>query len=706
MSEQENRIWIKKIEITNCGRYYEGPHTLDFADPAQKNITIIMGDSGTGKSTIHDLIYWCMYGESKPVRKTKTKENEEDYGLLNTDKLETLQVGEEVTGTVSLTIHNEKGELYYLSRSLIAKYTKELSGRIFDEKNNSEVRKGTEFHMDQQMMRRNDLGQREPTEDNFSIKHLIDNIFPQELSDFFLFDGEELDKFAQASTSTDYVKQGIEKISGLNVLDKLKTTSEDTSEGISNYVNGKSASTSGLNNTYQKEKKECIDLQARINENEKKMEEKRKVLEQYIIRLEKVKDGRKFEKLLDDEKKIKKQLEKDTATIRHNLHELMFKNIPNLLGKETFQNCEDVFRKLEDDDKIPPAISRKAIDKILTSDPLRCVCGRDLEKDDEWWGNLQTIKKGIINEKALNLLVDGADLIGRMLTTVMDKKSILKDLETFTEDRYNKSKLIESQKGKILEIEKDVIKIEDDKGEDIGKKKTDLGNDVGILDNTIRTDAYELEKQITKRDRTSSELVKKRQKENEFKIQNDKIDILNAITKFVGERRQVIVEKLRQETENSTNKYFKKSVAQAESFDKLLISPKFEITARDERGLIAGVSKGQGHVLGLSYVAGVRDISDVKTSLIIDSPLHNISSKSRNKMAEALAENLPGVQLILLVTDTEYTQSSGTADPVQDVMKPYDVISKEYQIIEKEIDDPNEPGKKIYTREFGELQND
>jgi hypothetical protein len=166
------------------------------------------------------------------------------------------------------------------------------------------------------------------------------------------------------------------------------------------------------------------------------------------------------------------------------------------------------------------------------------------------------------------------------------------------------------------------------------------------------------------------------------------------------------VEKLRQETENSTNKYFKKSVAQAESFDKLLISPKFEITARDERGLIAGVSKGQGHVLGLSYVAGVRDISDVKTSLIIDSPLHNISSKSRNKMAEALAENLPGVQLILLVTDTEYTQSSGTADPVQDVMKPYDVISKEYQIIEKEIDDPNEPGKKIYTREFGELQND
>ena len=703
MSEQQNRIWIKKIEITNCGRYYEGPHTLDFADPIEKNITIIMGDSGTGKSTIHDLIYWCMYGEFKPVRKTKTEENEADYGLLNTDKLETLQIGEEVTGTITLTIHNENGELYYLSRSLTAKYNKELSGRIFHSQNNSDVRKGTEFYAEQQMMYRNESGNREPTEDKFIIKNRIAAIFPQQLSDFFLFDGEELDKFEQTSTSTDYVKQGIEKISGLNVLDNLKKTCISTSDSLFDYVNGKSASTSGLNNTYQKQKKDCITLQEGIDTNKENLEKKKKIQEQYIIRLVKVTDGLKFEKKLEEEKKIKKQLEKDTVKIRHDLHELMFKNIPNLLGRETFQNCEDIFRKLQDDDKIPPSISRPAIDKILTSDPLRCVCGRDFKKDDEWWKNLQTIKKGIINERALNLLVAGADLIGRMLTTVMDKKSISDDLDELTESRYDKGKLIESQSGKILEIEKDVITIEDDKGEDIGQKKTDLSEKIGILETNIRNNGYDLEKMITKRDRTSSELKKKTQKANEYAIQNHKIDILNAITEFVVERRKVIVENLREETEASTNKYFKKSVAQAKSFDKLLISPKFEITARDERGLIAGVSKGQGHVLGLSYVAGVRDISDVKTSLIIDSPLHNISSKSRNKMAQALAENLPGVQLILLVTDTEYTQSIGTADAVQDIMKPLGNVSKEYQIMEKEIDDPNEPGKKIHAREFVEL---
>ena len=58
------RLFIKKIEINDCGRYY-GHHEILLTDPNEKNITIIFGDSGTGKSTIHDLIYWCLYGEFK-----------------------------------------------------------------------------------------------------------------------------------------------------------------------------------------------------------------------------------------------------------------------------------------------------------------------------------------------------------------------------------------------------------------------------------------------------------------------------------------------------------------------------------------------------------------------------------------------------------------------------------------------------------------
>ena len=39
------------------------------------------------------------------------------------------------------------------------------------------------------------------------------------------------------------------------------------------------------------------------------------------------------------------------------------------------------------------------------------------------------------------------------------------------------------------------------------------------------------------------------------------------------------------------------------------------------------LSKGQAHVLGLSYVAGCRQIHKFNTFLFIDSPLHNISGE-------------------------------------------------------------------------------
>ena len=178
---------------------------------------------------------------------------------------------------------------------------------------------------------------------------------------------------------------------------------------------------------------------------------------------------------------------------------------------------------------------------------------------------------------------------------------------------------------------------------------------------------------------------------------------MNALAKFGAIQRKEIVDLLRSQAESSTNKYFMETAPEKESFEKVEISPKYEIFVRDERELDAPLSKGQGHVLGLSYVAGCRDVTNVKTFLIIDSPLHNISGKSRNEISEALSKYLPGVQLILLVTDTEYTQSGEDEKPVRDILKPTNQIWKEYKIKQKILDKSNKYGKKIQCREFVEL---
>ena len=53
---------IKRIELINFRQYIDT--TIEFSVDPQKNITIIMGDNGTGKTTLAQAFQWALYGET------------------------------------------------------------------------------------------------------------------------------------------------------------------------------------------------------------------------------------------------------------------------------------------------------------------------------------------------------------------------------------------------------------------------------------------------------------------------------------------------------------------------------------------------------------------------------------------------------------------------------------------------------------------
>ena len=154
---------INKITIYNF-RQYKGRQVLEFSTSKEKNVTVVLGDNTSGKTTLIQAFNWCLYDNTN----FKTKE------LLNSEIAATMSQLEtkEVYVEIELT-HEDK--IYVIRRKQLFKST--ISGQV-----------------------RGDVGElkveyKEPSGemqevDSHECKNTINKILPVDLSEYFFYDGE------------------------------------------------------------------------------------------------------------------------------------------------------------------------------------------------------------------------------------------------------------------------------------------------------------------------------------------------------------------------------------------------------------------------------------------------------------------------------------------------------------------------------------
>lgn len=511
-------------------------------------------------------------------------------------------------------------------------------------------------------------------------------LFPENLSDFFLFDGEKLVRFRTKSEAAELIKKGIEKISGLPIVDDLITNSKKTHSSILKHIADKDVDSSGLAKMLQDTEDEILEKEGFVADKTIDLNKNQAAYDSVVTKIQSNKTGKDVQLQISKLEKSKSNFTKEIHRIESKMRDFLFDTIPELLIRDTLEKSEEIFAKLEDEDKIPPSISRGAIDKILASDPLRCICGRDFQKEDDSWTKLNEIKKIIIDDDISQGITQGRGLISQILDRSMTEK--INDVyfglvESGRTNREEKEKIISELDDKNNEIKS--IEFEDD--EDYGQQKKDYFEKLSLCTAEISSWKEELELLELTRAGTESKLNKRMEHEKVDIIERNKISIIKAVVKFASEKRSQIVDDLRSKTEKSTSKYFLESAPEKEIFDHVNISSKYDITACDADDYVKELSKGQSHVLGLSYVSGCRQITNTNTFLFIDSPLHNISGDSRNEISQVLAKNLPGVQVVLFVTDSEYLHGDEKgAKPVRFYLNPSNKVWKEYAIVKTTAD--------------------
>lgn len=355
------------MDLTNF-RQYRSAH-IEFSIEDEKNVTLILGDNGSGKTTFVQAFYWCFYEEN----------NFDDKNLINMDVLDEAKEGEELLVEVKIQVQYGKS-VYEVIRK--EKYEKNNGCALKKRKN-----KGGEgnFKITDTLTNRQ--------LDNDQAIALIARMLPYELSKYFFFGGETMDRVSfdlfRRSKSTD-IASVVQAVVGLRSLQQLKLHLKQTETSKRTLVRKLSEEidlTGGvelqkISADIDKTQEELNDLEKKYHETVELIEEARKRKENAEVWLANHPDVVELEKEVEQLEKEKKQCAKKRDEKAGVLAETM------KLGRE--KRLNDWLYKLVKNEisEIPEEknsllneyeVTPKTIKRILDSGI--CICGSRLDDD-------------------------------------------------------------------------------------------------------------------------------------------------------------------------------------------------------------------------------------------------------------------------------------------------------------------------------------
>ncbi len=164
---------LQSIKLENFRQFTD--ERIDFSTDPERNVTLIIGENGTGKTTFAQSFFWCLYGETDFTDKI----------LINRTVAEKLQPDQRATVRVELRLTHGSAN-YEIVRT--QEYKKSYSGKVSGANTVLSI-----------SVKSADGNTRylKPLECETEIKKIL----PKELSSYFFFDGERIEKMSKEIAS-------------------------------------------------------------------------------------------------------------------------------------------------------------------------------------------------------------------------------------------------------------------------------------------------------------------------------------------------------------------------------------------------------------------------------------------------------------------------------------------------------------------------
>lgn len=633
---------LESIKLHNFRQYKDA--FLDFAqDIHGKNVTIIIGENGSGKTTFLQSFFWCLYGVT----------NFKDPVVLN--KTVASEMTPSFPENTSVEINLQHGDVHYkITRT--QRFKKDLGNNVkVDGSSFCEIEKkdktGNKSFVD--------ASKRETT---------INLILRKELSRYFFFDGERIETMGKEISGYKKSEEFAEAVEGLLGLKGMQKALEHLNGGPKNSVIGK------YNQQYDSASdSEVRNLTKIINECDEDIEKKQKRIEEIDIEDGKAEDemSAKREELKGYEsskalQERKESLERDIkqysiskAEAQKDICREFNNQATSFLSLGLIKPAFDMLVKLNLSGSDIPNITDKTIQYLL--DHRTCLCGTDLSKN---LSAVEELKKWfeVLPPKSIGSMVNDFKMMAR---------NRLNSINDFISLRDDKNLQISKLNDRIADAEDIIVN-------EINPKLN--GNDVEEIVQNISATITECERIISKHKdernflnqeigaaRTKREDANKKRKDRALASDsNRKIEVYKAYAQYLYdalyEKYSTSEAEVRSRLETNMNDIFS-TINNGDFSVKINQKYQIDVIANNVNDKVE-LSEGQGISVIFSFITSMikmsrenrlssvdHDLSSDIYPLVMDAPL----SKFDKKHIKSVCETIPHLteQVIIFIKDTD-----------------------------------------------------
>ncbi|NNJ10281.1 AAA family ATPase [Chloroflexales bacterium ZM16-3] len=616
---------LDRIVLENFRQYF-GKQRLTFARDSQRNVTVIHGVNGAGKTSLFLAINWCLYGQA--VDNTKIVENVGE--LISKELISRSQPGDRVMTAVELHFLHD-GERYMARRTL--RGSRERSGGVLlDPKDNFTL------------MRTRGDGQTETIKNPILT---INSMLPPNVRMYFLFDGEKIDEFAKPESRKD-VKNAIYLVLKLEILERAKRHLEGNADEYSRELRKvSSGELARLLDRDEKARAERMRDEERKTELLRTIESARRKIVDIDTALRESQNARELQQQRD---RLDQALRERRGELEAQIGQIRDLAVGSYfaIAQPAVDRALQILDEKRERGEIPSSIRQQFVQDLIAQ--MRCICGRPIDDGSpEHQRLLNLIQHSLPGSLEDDVLNTSAKLLPFAERVTRQRQ----DIDAAMRQRTELIGAINQLDAELGDIRHQLEKSPVAEISRLERQRQDFSADVDTANLEIGSINGNLEKLTKEIAQLEKDIARAKTEEQKANLLQTKIDLARRSANAIGEMYERFADDMRLKIEAKTKEIFKLLAWKGEHFEDVRLGEDYHLEVIDRYGTAArpDLSAGERQVLSLSFITAMSRVSEEEAPLVMDTPFGRLSSQHRNN----ITQHLPALadQLVLFVTDEE-----------------------------------------------------